>query len=50
MRPYTSMLVFVVILLVLRRVLGVPVSIVGSVVLTIVVSYVMRALTSRSGR
>jgi hypothetical protein len=38
---FRHLVVFVIILLLLRRVTGVPISIVGSVVLTIVVSFIM---------
>jgi hypothetical protein len=39
---FRYLIVFVIILLLLRRVTGVPISIVGSVVLTIVLSFIMR--------
>ena len=41
MPSFRHLVVFVIILLLLRRVTGVPSSIVGSVVLTIVVSFIM---------
>ncbi|HSF84823.1 MAG TPA: hypothetical protein VLG28_04065 [Acidimicrobiia bacterium] len=41
MPSFRHLVVFVIILLLLRRVTGVPISIVGSVVLTIVVSFIM---------
>lgn len=44
MKPYTSLVIFVIILLLLRRVTGMQISIVGSVLLTIVVSLIVRSL------
>ena len=47
MRPFPSWLVFILLLVVLRRVAGVPVSIVGSILLTIAVTLIVRAISSR---
>jgi hypothetical protein len=41
MRPFTSFLIFALILVILRRVTGIPISIVGSLVLTILVNIVI---------
>ena len=46
MRPFTSLLVFALILVLLRRVTGIPISIVGSLALTIVVNLIMARLSS----
>jgi hypothetical protein len=46
MRPFTSLVVFALILIVLRRVTGIPISIVGSLVLTVAVNVIMARLTS----
>ncbi len=46
MRPFTSLVVFALILVLLRRVTGIPISIVGSLALTIVVNVIMARLTS----
>ena len=45
MAPYRTFLVFVLVLVVLRRFFAVPVSVGGSIVLTIVVTLVVRSLT-----
>lgn len=47
MRPFTSLVVFALILIVLRRVTGIPISIVGSLALTVVVNLLMARFTSR---
>jgi MFS superfamily sulfate permease-like transporter len=47
MRPFTSFVVFALLLIVLRRVTGIPISIVGSLVLTVAVNLIMARLTSR---
>ncbi|MDJ0962288.1 MAG: hypothetical protein QNJ88_16695 [Acidimicrobiia bacterium] len=47
MRPFTSLVVFALILVLLRRVTGIPISIVGSLALTVVVNLIMMRLTSR---
>ena len=44
MRPFTSFLVFALILVILRRVTGIPISIVGSLVLTVVVNVLVARL------
>ena len=49
MRPYSSLVIFVVLLVVLRRVFAVPVSIGGSIVLTLVVWWISQSLDSRRG-
>jgi hypothetical protein len=50
MRPLTSFLVFALILVILRRVTGIPISIVGSLVLTVVVNVlVARLMRDREG-
>ena len=41
MRPFTSLVVFALILILLRRVTGIPISIVGSLALTVVVNLIM---------
>jgi len=45
MSPYRTFVVFVLVLIVLRRFGGVPVSVTGSIVLTIVVSLIVRAIS-----
>ena len=47
-RPFTSLIVFAIILVVLRRVTGIPISIVGSLVLTLVVTGIMHWISSRN--
>ena len=47
MRPYTTFVVFVLVLIALRRVFAVPVSVGGSIVLTIVVTLIVRGITNR---
>ena len=49
MRPYASFVVFVVVLIILKRVLALPISIGGSIVLTIVVWFIVRSLDSGQG-
>ena len=46
-RPLTSLVVFAIILIVLRRVTGIPISIVGSLVLTLVVNGIVHWVSSR---
>lgn len=46
---YRNLLVFVIILVLLRRFTAIPVSIVGSLVLTVVVSLVIAGLDRRDG-
>jgi hypothetical protein len=47
-RPFTSLIVFAIILVVLRRVTGIPISIVGSLVLTLIVTGIMHWISSRN--
>ena len=47
MRPFTSFVVFAIVLVLLRRVTGIPVSIVGSLVLTLVVNLIVTRLMGR---
>ncbi len=47
MQPYRTFVVFVLVLIVLRRFFAVPVSVGGSIVLTVVVTLIVRGLTRK---